>query len=278
MIEKISRFERRKQKVKNNEYFEVLKKSISEVISFHKSLSYLIGLKGSIMFTTKKGKFFMETELLDSVIFTLNSIKSCVKNGSLGDIYLLIRKMRDDLFLYLYFIETEERHFCLSDKITKHEKNAMKWMNNNLKNLYLDEMISYLRNNKRINKVIKKHNLKDTWIEIKDLLNNYVHTNGKSYAQMNYNSRNIDFNGQFREIEYIIQYITIVFLVLLILIKPYLVSSTNYVDALEVDCIPEEDSQYWVAPFIQSFIDKYINNFDPDLKEFLSDNTYMDID
>lgn len=276
MIKKISRFKKREIEVKNSEYFGVLKNSISELISFYGSLSYLVGLKGPIMFINKKGKFFMQTDLLDSVIFTLNSIKSCVGKGSLGDVYLLIRKMRDDLILYLYFIEIEERHSCLNDETNIHEKNAIKWMNNNLNDLYLDEMINYLRNDKNIKEVIRKHNLKDTWIEIKDLLNNYVHTNGRSYARMNY-SKNVDFNKQFKEIENIVQFITIVFLVLFILIKPYFISSTNYVDALEMDFTPEKGSQYWVAAFIQEFIDEYINELDPNLKVFLKENTYMNI-
>ena len=40
--------------------------------------------------------------------------------------------------------------------------------------------------------------------------------------------------------------------------------SSDYVDYIDVGMIPEEDSQYWVAAFIQGAFDKYIKVYRPD--------------
>lgn len=103
-----------------------------------------------------------------------------------------------------------------------------------------------------------------------------MHTNGKGYAEQNFRE-NINYDEHFKQIKFKLEFISIVFLVLLILIKPSSISSTDYIDALDVGIKSEKGSQYFVALFIQGFINEHIDRFDLKLKEFLIKNTYMHI-
>ncbi len=64
-------------------------------------------------------------------------------------------------------------------------------------------------------------------------------------------------------------------MIILILINPPLISSSDYVDALTVGIEPEDGSQYYIAPFIQEFINDTVKKVNPELKKFLIDNVYM---
>ncbi|MGF7233319.1 hypothetical protein, partial [Arachidicoccus sp.] len=48
--------------------------------------------------------------------------------------------------------------------------------------------------------------------------------------------------------------------------------TTDYLDSLDCGCEPIDGSQYYVAPFVQDFIDLKIANLHPELKQYLIDN------
>ena len=64
------------------------------------------------------------------------------------------------------------------------------------------------------------------------------------------------------------------FITLLICYDSKEISSSDYLDYLEMDMKPPENSQYWVAPIIQNFID---NEYNSKEKAMLKDKCYMDI-
>ncbi|MDP3443705.1 MAG: hypothetical protein Q8T08_12670 [Ignavibacteria bacterium] len=51
-----------------------------------------------------------------------------------------------------------------------------------------------------------------------------------------------------------------------------LISSTDYIDHLDCNLEPPEDSQYSIAGFIQDYIDIKIHKLHPELKQYLIDN------
>ena len=52
-------------------------------------------------------------------------------------------------------------------------------------------------------------------------------------------------------------------------------TSSDYLDALECGMQPEEDSQYWVAPFIQTTFDEIIKPRRLDIVNVIKANTAM---
>jgi len=221
-------------------------------------------------------KFILQTELIDSAVKTLCSIRMCCQYGNISDANTLIRKYRDDMFLLLYFIEVSNNYSILNEKTTEHEENAVKWIENRLNDLHISTILKYLATNKIVAEVIKKHNLRNVWDAIGTNLNNYVHNNGMYYTLLNYG--NFDKKGidSFtKDTLFKLEYITVVFMVILILIEAPFISSSDYIDALTVGIEPEDGSQYNIAPFIQEFINKNIKKVNPELKKFLVDNVYM---
>jgi len=65
------------------------------------------------------------------------------------------------------------------------------------------------------------------------------------------------------------------FLFLLILCSPLSIMSTDYIDYLECGQTPPNDSQYWVAPFIEQFISEHSNLIDENCYKYLIENTSM---
>jgi hypothetical protein len=56
------------------------------------------------------------------------------------------------------------------------------------------------------------------------------------------------------------------------MIESSLISSTDYIDHLDCNMEPPKDSQYFVASFVQDFIDKKVATLHPELKQYLKDN------
>ena len=51
--------------------------------------------------------------------------------------------------------------------------------------------------------------------------------------------------------------------------------SSDYVDYLDCGMQPPENSQYWVAPFVQKVFDEVIKKNRPDIASFILENTSM---
>lgn len=72
-------------------------------------------------------------------------------------------------------------------------------------------------------------------------------------------------------------FITMVFLFLLVLINPLLIMSYDYVDYLDLEDLPPENSQYWVAPFVSEFLERHKNVLDEECDNYLKEKTGMQI-
>lgn len=99
-------------------------------------------------------------------------------------------------------------------------------------------------------------------------LNNYVQTNGIKYLMDNYVYQP---KKELRDKELIesLQNITDIFLSLLAVIDSTKFHSSDYLDALEMDMQPEEESQYWVLPCIVEYIN---DRFDVELLKYIQKN------
>lgn len=271
------KWDRRSKGIQSNPVFKEIIESLDNHLMFVGQLSDLIWSNGNVNFFNHGNRHFMiRTELIDSTESTLKSIRTLIDYGNFSDVNVLVRKLRDDLFLYLYFLEVGNRNDYKNS--SKHESNGFDWMEGKLKDLKLTDTLIYLLKNKEIDKVIRKYNLRKVWKDIGMNLNNFVHANGMSYVQMNYatfDPKRIE--KILKDIKLKIEYILSIFVILLILIKPNLIASSDYIDALDLGIQPENGSEYFVAPFIQHYLDEYIVNLNPDIKNFIKDNVYMDI-
>lgn len=242
-------------------------------------------------------------DFFNSIDNTLKSTLVCTRMGNFSDANILLRKYRDNLFQWLFIINSidlidgkklddilgdmpgdefsDESVERLSDAILSWfqdpELNA-KW-----RKQYFDitPYITALQSNILIKTCFDSY-LKTTWDLLGTDLNNYTHGNGKLYLISN-NIRGYSKKVIESQIEGLVSRLwktTACFLSVLILDQSYFIMSSDYTDYMDFGQTPPENSQYWVAPIIQDFIDKYITRIHPDLKRFLKDNNpyHMEIE
>lgn len=189
-------------------------------------------------------------------------------------------QINEDRFVHL--IEIAMKNAVHSNGKTDQDKCIDAWFNNTVRDLpsrlrmYLsfEKYMAFFRNNSSVNEVIVTYKLETNWKIIQDRLNDYTHNNGRIYTQHNlvlYQNRNL-IKSCCDEVISKLDFITAFFVVILILIKPEMIQSTDYIDYVECGLIPPENTQYIIAPGIQEFIDEYINKINPQLKVFLRNN------
>jgi len=297
----------KERQIDETEEFKIFSEDIDYLTQFFSGLSELIYSNGRIIsFFSNTEYFTLSTDLIESSTQTLKSIKLCCSIGSFSDANTLIRKLRDDLIQYVYilniiglrkpFLEDSVKELNVeypkefansilnlqfNDLITDDEQAVTAWFKNSVldlkrpikKKLEFENYMKVLKQNDNINQILTEYNLQEYWETLRESLNNYVHNNGTHFSSHNIilaNDNNLV--THLKNINISTTYISSFFLVLLLMIESSLISSTDYIDHLDCDIQPPEDSQYFVASFVQEFIDKKVSNIHPELKQYLKDN------
>lgn len=200
-------------------------------------------------------KWVMPDCILGSAHRTLVSAFLCARYGNLADTHMLIRKARDDLFFYLYVIVACDPYIFSNDNINNCEKKVYEWSQNNLSNLNIKTIIDSILGSEKCRELADQFNLNNELKTIGRTLNDYTHGNGVSFYNRDFEtySQN-ELQEVADELIHMLNYILVTFIFLLIFISPHNVSSTDFVDALDCGMIPEEGSQYHVAPFINKYL------------------------
>lgn len=219
--------------------------------------------------------FFSLGNVITSLELTLGSVIVCCESACIADANTLLRKYRDDLFFYLYIsvYNSLDKH---SEKAKAMETNIMKWLNNDLVNFQISQVLKAIATAPQLRDAVLKFNLKESFQKIGDALNDYVHSNGYAYYNRNANSyKESELVVELRKLRNKARYMTVVFLLLLIFCSPVSVMSETYIDCLDLSISPPKDSQYWVAPFVERFIKENISLIDKNCLDYLQENTMM---
>lgn len=297
----------KERQIDETEQFKAFSEDIDFLTEFFSSLSELIYFNGRIIsFFSAKEYYTLNTALIESSAQTLKSIKLCCSIGSFSDANTLIRKLRDDLIQYVYILNIislrkpflEESiadlktgnpeefvssilNLQFNNRLTKDEQAVAAWFNNSVtdlprpirKKLEFDNYMKVLKQNDHINQILTEYNLQEYWEKLRKRLNDYVHNNGTAFANHNAISAfHKNLGVHLKNINIRTSYISSFFVVLLFMIEASLFSSTDHIDHLECDMQPPENSQYFIARFVQDFIDKKVSKVHPELKQYLKDN------
>jgi len=106
----------------------------------------------------------------------------------------------------------------------------------------------------------KKDNV---WSFVDRLNNNFAHSNGEKYIFINaLDGLNVDeAKNVFKDYELALEGISVLLLMILILTNPLFIQSSDYMDALDIGVQPIEDSQYFILPLVQDFMNNYFKDF-----------------
>lgn len=253
----------------------------------------------------RKGVFVYGHEMFTSSLNSLETINYCLGRHFYADAYTLLRKVRDNLLLSLFIMANALRMgFVDGEKLKEDEDNLLRstklksvpqdirekaevyateaWLSNDLagesgfsyrKNFFdYKPYVDWLRkNNTEVNELYEMFFEGDSPLidfeVVERNLNNYVHNNGRKFAEENYAQLDValcekDFLKTMRDV------IT-VFLSFLAIIDSSKLRSSDYLDKLEMGYEPDEDDLYYLAPCIYDFMQE---NFDKHLLEYIQDH------
>ncbi len=105
-------------------------------------------------------------------------------------------------------------------------------MYNQQKNLSVDDVFGYIARQSSAKKAIEEFNLKESFVKIRKNLNNYVHSNGRKYYNESYEMLRLKqtIKEKCEDLLKEIIFITVSFLLVLTMIKPMLIMSSDYTD------------------------------------------------
>ncbi len=220
--------------------------------------------------------FSLQTVLI-SAQFTVGSIISCCESACLADANTLLRKYRDDLFFYLYVVVYEAyAELQEVEKTRKMQKNIKLWLQDELRNLDISEIMKTIGKSPQASGAVKIYNMQSSFDELGKRLNNFVHGNGMSFYNKTFGGYSKkELLSYLNAIQEDMQIITTSFLFLLTLCSPYSISGTDYEDFLDCNMVPPDGCQYLPAPFVQKFLKKNQNLIGKSCMEYLRDKTLM---
>ena len=137
-------------------------------------------------------------------------------------------------------------------------------------------MSDYIRKSEKlfgINALLYKDN---TYKEIRDRCNDHTHYN--FYHNLLLNDSEICLKNRFGVLNRFSKDLANLFILhlsYLFYLKDHYMMSSDYVDSMDLGLTPEEDSQYFVAPFIQEIFDKVIKKNRMDLAMEIKSHTAM---
>lgn len=245
---------------------------ISEFSDFYKSLSF------SIMSSVNQGTkaINLDTYVFSSIQGTLDSINEILIKGRINDSYALLRKYYDSTIINVYTNLYLNDHFSIENFIVEKIDNWRKGTNTIPEYRVISKYIQDSEKLKPITELLKKDEL---YKDIRSRCNDHTHYN--YYHNLLLNDGEIYLPNRIKELDTFSTDLTAIFVqhfAYLFYLNDHYMMSSDYLDSLEIGMTPKEDSQYWVAPFIQQFFDKWIKPNRQDIADELKSKTSMKLE
>lgn len=217
----------------------------------------------------------IDTYAYSSMKGTIESIKDILKKGRINDAYSLLRKYYDSTIINIYANLYLQDNQSIENFIVSQIDNWLKGI----------EMIpeyriisKYIKDSPKLSVINKLLQRDDRYKKTRNRCNDHTHYNFYQHYLLNdnniYNSNRTNYLVIFaKDIESIfIQHLAYTFY-----LNDHYMMSSDYIDCLDMGIQPEEDSQYWVANFIQEIFDKVIKTKRYDIAEEIKRHTTMQL-
>jgi len=239
---------------------------------FYNSLSF------SIMGFSSSGTYSIvniDTYVFSSMQGTIESIQDVLKKGRINDAYALLRKYYDSTIINIYSNLYLSDNFNIENLIVTQIDNWVKGIDKLPEYRIMSQYIKDSEKLRSINNLLEKD---DRYKKIRNRCNDNTHYNFYRNLLLNdndiHNPNRVKYLNTF---SYDIENILIQHLGYLFYLNDYYMVSSDYMDYIEVGLQPEEDSQYWVAHFIQEVFDKVIIPKRADIAMTIKENTMMQL-
>lgn len=264
-----------------------------------------------IKFLNTKKRIICTSIGMDASLYSLKGIKSLCEIGDIVDSFTLLRKIRDNLYLDLFFISeslnNKPKNYELSksfsdmtqeemiEEIIKYVSAALEEeeKNKNIQSIsnWFDDKYSsqqakeskvayfsfaaFKKNIEGKSNIIKECHelyLNKIFRELNNGLNNYVHSNGPSFASNDKINMSKDlFIKTISDLLIFLDMVKRVFLIDLYFIDSTVFQTDDYVDALDMGLTPIDGSQYnAICQIVEEF--EEIDKDDHELYNYLKNN------
>ena len=244
---------------------------LAKYAQFYKDLS--TSVMGWVTQGTIDSVLNIDTYVFSSIRGTLESIRDILIKGRINDSYALLRKYHDSVIINVYSNLYLDDNFSVENFVVEKINN---WLHGKEKLPEYRIMSDYIRKSEKlidINALLYKDN---TYKEIRDRCNSHTHYN--FYHNLLLNDSEIYLKnrvGILNRFSKDLENLFILHLSYLFYLKDHYMMSSDYVDSMDLGLTPEEDSQYFVAPFIQEIFDKVIKKNRMDLAMEIKSHTAM---
>jgi hypothetical protein len=253
---------------KNHDLFSKL----DLIVKFYDSLSFSV--YGIVQFGTNE-MFNLDSYFFSSIKGTIDSIQILLRIGRINDAYSLIRKYYDSTLINIYTGLYLEENCSFENLIVE---KIEKWRNGTESIPNYRSIANYINNSSRLSEMNELLKIDDRYKKIRDRCNDNTHYN--FYKNVLLNDNEIHNPNRIKYLDLIkkdIQNLFIQHIAYLFWINDFYMRSCDYVDHLEVGATPPEDSEYWVANFIQEIFSEIVIPIRPDIYELIKKNTEMQL-
>ena len=246
---------------------------LDEMIDFYKSLSFSI-----FGFLTQGTKAIcnIDSYVYSSVQGTLESIKIVLQNGRINDSYSLLRKYYDSCIINIYSSLYLNDNFSLENFIVEKIDN---WLKGKEQLPEYRVMSQYLRKSEKLKEINDLLYKDERYKKIRNRCNDHTHYN--FYHNVLLNDNEIFLKYRIKALNTFasdLEQVFILHLSYLFYLNEHYMMSSDYVDSLDLGLVPEEGSQYYVAPFVQKTFDIFLKKKRPDIAEKIKSQTEMKLE
>jgi len=243
---------------------------LNDLIEFYEFLStstFSFGSAGT------SAVFNFESYIFSSIQGTLSSIRLILKDGRINDAFALLRKYHDSVIIQIYAMTFLEENCSLENLIVEKIDN---WLKNKEELPRFSEMKQYIFKSNRLADINSLLNKDDRYERIRKRCNSHMHYN--YFHNLIVNDNEIHIDNRLNLLNIMMDALSNIFImhfVCVFTIAPHYMVASDYIDHLDCGMQPPEDSQYWVANFVQNIFDRLVKTNRPDLAEILKSSTCM---
>ncbi len=218
----------------------------------------------------------IDTYVYSSIQGTLESIKDILIKGRINDAYALLRKFHDSAIINIYTNLYLDENFSIENFVVDKINN---WLHGKDQLPEYRVMSEYIRKSEKLAEINELLNKDNRYKEIRNRCNDHTHYN--FYKNLLLNNNKIHTENRIAVLSVFskdLEDLFILHLSYLFYINDKYMMSSDYIDSMDLGLTPEEDSQYFVAPFIQEIFDKVVKKNRMDLAIAIKNNTAMKLE
>ena len=210
---------------------------------------------------------------ISSIQGTLESIHDVLRKGRLNDAYTLLRKYYDGTIINVYTNLYLKNNFGIENLIVEKIDG---WLQGKTQLPNYKSMAGYINKSDKLTVMNNLLSQDKRYEDIRIRCNDNTHYNFFHNVLLNDNVfRRNDRLQLLDRLSEDVTSILILHLAYLFFLNPHYMTSSHYVDCLDCGMTPEEDSQYWVASFIQDIFDGVIKEHRPDIAAAIKQHSCM---